>query len=280
MSEQHTFVLQSPTGADLHGVVDFPKQGGPRPTVVVCHGFKGFLEWGFFPPLAELLRERGFTVVRFNFSGAGMRPGDELVTDLEAFRAALFSQDRDDLLRVIAALGEEIAPGRVDPGHVGVVGHSRGGGAAILAAAHDAGRDKVHALITWNAVATFDRFKPYEDAWRRDGFIPLVNGRTGQELEIGVEVLDDLQKNASDLDLKAAAAKVRAPWRILHGASDETVPVAEALSLDAAAQGVHELQIIDDADHTWGAKHPFAGPTPYLITAMNHTQIWLRRHLC
>ena len=32
----------------------------PRPAVVVLHGFKGFKDWGMFPPLADRLARAGF----------------------------------------------------------------------------------------------------------------------------------------------------------------------------------------------------------------------------
>jgi len=95
------------------------------------------MEYGFFPYLAELLAGRGFVVVRFNFSSAGMAPGDERVTDTEAFRHGLITDDRAELLEVLAAVaGGRLAAGRVDPDRLGLMGHSRGGGAALLAAAH------------------------------------------------------------------------------------------------------------------------------------------------
>ena len=68
MSETTPFTLETPT-ALLHGLVDLPDEPGERPTVVICHGFKGFMEWGFFPALATLLAERGFVAVRVNLSG-------------------------------------------------------------------------------------------------------------------------------------------------------------------------------------------------------------------
>ena len=33
----------------------------PRPAVVVLHGFKGFKDWGFFPPFAERIARAGMT---------------------------------------------------------------------------------------------------------------------------------------------------------------------------------------------------------------------------
>ena len=274
------FRLQFANGRELLGVVQAPEQPGPRPTVVVCHGFKGFMDWGFFPFLGELLTERGFAVIRFNFTGSGMRPGDVLVTDAEAFRRATFSQDVIDLTKVLEALGEDIGEGLVDPQRIGLFGHSRGGGIATLAAAQESWRGKIRALVTWAAVSTFDRLTLDEKKiWRRRGFVPVVNSRTGQQLTVDAMVLEDLEKFRDHLDPRTAGAARRAPWLILHGDQDETVPVSEARLLAAHAAAPCQLRLIHDGDHTLGIKHPFNGPTPHLVEALNATQEWFRNHL-
>ncbi len=274
------FTLSPPTGRALHGLVDFPEAPGPRPTVVVCHGFKGFMEWGFFPYLAELLANRGYTVVRFNLSGAGMLPGDELVTSTDAFKANTYGKELEDLLAVLAALASEIAPGRIDLERLGLVGHSRGGGAALLAAASDAWREKARALVTWAAIASIDRLDPATMAlWRRLGELPVENARTGQKLALGPEMLAEVEAAPPALDLLAAAGRRRAPWLIVHGEADESVPADEGRALAGAAAEPSELLEIPEGSHTFGARHPFAGPTPQLIQAMNATQTWFRRHL-
>ena len=282
MSRSEPFVLRTTQGRELQGVVQLPKTPGRRPTVVVCHGFKGFMEWGFFPPLADLLAERGFVVVRFNLSGTGMHPGDELVTDPGAFYGATFSKDVDEIVEVLAAVGREIAPESADPERLGLVGHSRGGGGAVLAAARSPG---LRALVTWAAVATFDRQgEEVKAKWRRTGSLPVANARTGQELEIGVEVLDDLEARREELDILKAAERVQAPWLIAHGEADETVAAEDARRLHERATmdrdaAERELLVVPEAGHTFGAVHPFQGPTPELIRVMNATQTWLKRHL-
>jgi pimeloyl-ACP methyl ester carboxylesterase len=262
----------------LHGLVDLPEEPGERPTIVLCHGFKGFMEWGFFPYLAELLADRGFVVVRFNVAGAGMVPGEDVVSDPGAFKANTHGREMADLLAVLDATGGSIAPGRVDRGRLGLFGHSRGGGNAILAAGREPWRGRVRALVTWAAVATFDRYSPGQKAaWRRDGELPVVNARTGQKLALGAELLEELDRE--DLDVPAAARSVRAPWLIVHGEEDESVAVADADRLAAASSGSRELLRIPGANHRFGARRPFVGPTPHLIQAMNATQRWFRRHL-
>lgn len=281
MSIVEPFKLDRPGGGVLRGVVDLPEAPGRRPTVVICHGFKGFMEWGFFPAVAELLAQRGFVTVRFNLAGSGMQPGDELVSDPRAFSANTYSAEVADLLRVLEATGHEIADDRVDRGRLGLLGHSRGGGAAILAAASQPWRDRIRALVTWAAISHVDRYTPEEKrVWRATGELPVVNTRTGQQLALGRGLLEDVERHsAGSLDILAAAGRVAAPWLIVHGGDDESVPASEAAELAARAAGTHELLVIPGAGHTFGAKHPFVGPTPHLIQALNATQTWFRRHL-
>ncbi len=283
MTQIQAFRLDSPPsfGGCLHGFVHLPdldKFSAPRPTVVICHGFKGFMEWGFFPPLADLLCERGFVAVRFNYSGSGMQPGDELVTDLDAFRRNTFSLELQETQKILGSL-EEIAPSRVDPSRIGLLGHSRGGAAAVLAAASAPWVDRIGALVTWAALCSFERYAQHEVEWRRQGVLPTRNGRTGQELELGIELLEDLRLHPEELDLAAASARIRAPWSIVHGTDDEAVPFSEAHDFAGWATTTHQVVEIKDGSHTFGARHPFVGPTPELVRAMNATQLWFRRHL-
>ena len=263
----------------LEGLADLPDRRGPAPVVVFCHGFKGFAEWGFFPPLAALLAERGLAVVRFNTSGSGMRLGEDRATDLEGFRRHTLSGELADILAVLDAL-PRLVSGRLDPDRVALFGHSRGGALALLAAASPQWRDRLRALVTWSAIAGFDRLTDAEKRrWRERGEHVVVNLRTGQRLPMGVGLLDDLESHRERLDPLAAAAALRAPWLIVHGDADPTVPIAEGERLAFAAASPARFLRVAGADHGFGAVHPFAGPNPRLVEAMNATQAWLLRYL-
>jgi len=264
------FTLTSRLGEPIRGDLRLPDGPGPHPAVVVCHGFKGFKDWGFHPWLGERLAEGGLAALHFGFSRNGVRADGGDIEDLEAFRENTLSIERDDLDTVLdAVLAGKVDPA-LDPSRLGLMGHSRGGGIALVGAAE---RHEARALVTWAAVSHFDRIhdEPTLEAWRRTGVYEVVNSRTGQRLPMGVAFLDDVLRNLHRLDLLAAASRLDAPWLIVHGLEDETVPFEEAEALRRASGKRAALLAVDGAGHTFGAVHPFAGPTPHLTEALETT---------
>ena len=57
-----------------------------------------------------------------------------------------------------------------------------------------------------------------------------------------------------------------------------TVPVSDARTLFAAADNA-ELCIVEGGSHTFGAKHPYEGPTSELRIATETTLAWLDQQL-
>jgi dienelactone hydrolase len=234
-------------------------RGSPRPAVVVVHGFKGFKDWGLWPALAERLARAGLSAVTLNLSGSGVDDSGEFVYP-ERFGHNTFSAELQDLRRVTDALaGGEL--GVAPPSAVGLLGHSRGGGIAVLHAASDA---RIKALATWAAISTVERWPASQRAaWRSAGVNEVKNVRTGQVLPLYPDVLDDIERHAAALDIEAAAARVAVPWLIVHGTDDEAVALAEGERLAAAAPGARFLAV-EGAGHTFGAIHPWGGATPAL----------------
>lgn len=245
----------------------------PRPAVVIVHGFKGFKDWGMFPALAERLARAGFTAVTMNLSGSGVDQKGEFVYP-ELFGHNTYSAEQRDLQIVLASLARGDL-GLAPISEFGLVGHSRGGGTAILAAATD---PRIRALVTWAAISHVDRWPGRAAEWRQTGKLDVVNARTGQILPMYTDVLDDIERNRAALDIAAAAAGLRKPWLIVHGTGDDSVNVAEAHQLASLApEG--RLLLLEGAGHTFGAVHPFAGMTSDLAQAVDETVKWMGRHL-
>jgi pimeloyl-ACP methyl ester carboxylesterase len=246
----------------------------------VCHGFKGFKDWGFFPYVGERLAAAGFAAVGFNFAGSGIGPDLENCTELDRFAADTISQQTNDLGCVLDALaaGTLHPGGRLDAGRVALLGHSRGGAVAILRARTDR---RVRTVVTWAGVSTLVRWSAEERcAWRERGFAEVQNARTGQVLRMNWSYVEDLERNADRLDVQAAAGGLEIPLLVVHGEDDESVPVREARVLSSAAPpGAAELVLLPHAGHTFGAVHPWAGTTPALEAALERTIAWFARHL-
>lgn len=288
MLNERTFVLDGPDGEPIRGDLRHPARGpAPRTGVVVLHGFKGFRNWGFFPHVCRELARAGQTVVSFDFSRNGVGRGGEDFDELEAFARNTFTRELEEVHLVCRALRAGDLPVAA-PEAIALLGHSRGGGTAVLAAAETA----AEALVTWAAVATFDRWDDQvKEEWRRTGRIHVANARTGQDMPLDVTLLDDLERNARRLDVEAAARRLAAPpeprpWLIVHGSDDASVPVEEGRRLaDAARRGAEgqdapvHLEVIEGAGHTFGASHPFSRPGPHLDRALAVTRDHLNRSL-
>jgi uncharacterized protein len=229
-------------------------------TVVLCHGFKGFAHWGFFPYLAQTLAENGLTAITFDFSGSGIGPDRESFTEPGAFAGNTLSREQEDLENLVDYARRR----KLIEGKFGLFGHSRGGGTAIL---FSAGVDSnVSSLVTWSSISYPNRWSS-EDVitWRRQGYADVTNSRTGQVMRLDTDLLDDVELHGkTKLDIQAAAGKIKVPWLIVHGTGDETVPSSEAEKLHALSPGVSTLRLIKDANHGFDAKHPLGEAPPVL----------------
>lgn len=249
-------------------------RGSPRPAVILVHGFKGFKDWGMWPPFAERLARSGITAVSLNVSGSGVDDSGAFAFP-ERFGHNTFSAELEDLGRVVAALYAselEVA----EPSSLGMVGHSRGGGISIL---HTASDPRVRALATWAAISTVDRWPPPEKTlWRATGVQEIRNARTGEILPLYPDVLDDIEHNAAALDIEAATARIDVPWLLVHGTEDEAVSFAEGQLLAASRAGTRFLSV-EGAAHTFGAAHPMPREHPALDGVFDATLAFLAAEL-
>lgn len=77
-----------------------------------------------------------------------------------------------------------------------------------------------------------------------------------------------------------AAARVAAPWLIVHGRRDAAVsPDAAQALFRSAPAGKAELLVVGEADHDFGVAPDWRGPTAAFEQALQATVRWLARHL-
>lgn len=240
------FTIPSEEDLPLRGVLDVPERA--RGLVVIVHGFKGFMDWGFFPWLAERFFRSRLAVCRFNMSRSGIGEDSESFDRLDLFAGDTYSTQVSDLLTVVRYAQEQVPELPTF-----LLGHSRGGGVALLAA-QDVPR--LEGVATWSAISRADRWdEATKEQWRRDGYREEINARTKQVMRMSPAILDDFDANHERLNILAAAERLTVPLLVMHGGRDESVPVAEASQIYERASDA-SLMIIENAGHTYNAIHP------------------------
>ena len=230
-----------------------------KPIVIFCHGYKGFKDWGAWQLVAEHFANAGFNFVKFNFSYNGTTPDKPKdFADLTAFGNNNYVKELDDLGKVIDWVEQNTEfEDYFDTSNIYLIGHSRGGGIAIIRTAID---QRIKKLATWASVSDFHhRLVPNEEGlktWRDEGAIYVKNARTGQELPHYYQFYESLQKNLDLLNLEKQTRSVKQPMLIVHGDGDEAVSLAEAKNL-AVWNPKAKFIIIPDGTHTFKTKHPW-----------------------
>lgn len=239
----------------LRGDLRVPDGDPFAPLVIVCHSFMAFKDWGFFPRLAEKIAEAGFATFAFNFARNGVGTEDGKISDFATFERNTVTSELQDLEDVIAVAKTEVDEfSLIDGSKIALLGHSRGGGIAIATAASNS---NVQALVTLSAISTFQRWTGHQRAlWRERGYHPLAKDSNASPLRLGVDLLNDLEHNASTLDLRKAAGHVHIPWLIVHGSADVTVPPREAEALfEASNKSGSELHWLDGVGHLYNSRN-------------------------
>ncbi|MBK7252472.1 MAG: alpha/beta hydrolase [Ignavibacteria bacterium] len=259
--------IKNKTGDDLITDFRFPESGTEKlPLVILCHGFKGFKDWGCFPYMMERIAEEGNFAVSFNFSynGTGENDFDQSdFTRLDLFAENTFSRELDDLGSIIDHLFENKDKYNYDKGNITLTGHSRGGGIAILKTAED---KRISKLVVLSSVCNFDRYSDtLKKKWKEVGYFEVINSRTNQMMRLNYTLIEDLIKNKERLDIQKAISEITVPVMIIHGAQDITVDYSNAEDLYSRSDKEKtKLFLIENTGHTFGAVQPFEGTTKAL----------------
>lgn len=219
--------------------------------IVFIHGFMGFKDWGAWNLVQDFFNSYGFAFCKFNIShnGGTIQQGIDF-PDIEAFGKNTYSHEIKD----VECLLKEIKPYFKEQALTHLIGHSRGGGTALLAAE----QSKVSSICLWASISSIsDRF-PDDDVlnnWKATGVRFVSNARTGQKLPQYYSLYEDFHQNKDKLNIQEKASSCKIPTAVFHGDADQSVAIAEGEAL--AAWLKTNLQVIRGADHVFGAQHPW-----------------------
>lgn len=251
------------TGYDQYPIaldIFFEDSKEPLPVIVYAHGFNGFKDWGNFDLIAEKFAKKGFAFVKFNFSHNGTIPQQpEEFVNLDAFGKNNYSIELSDLRSVIDWVCDWANPYSqlLDVDQISLMGHSLGGGIAILYASED---DRIKKLVTWagiNECKTPWGNWPDEKmlAWKQTGVDYYMNGRTQQQMPLYYQLYEDYLRNSARLNIRDAINRLEIPILICHGTQDNAVPVQKAY--DLVKWQPHAKLFTVESDHVFGRRHPW-----------------------
>ena len=237
--------------------IGFKQTTAKRPIAIFAHGFKGSKDWGHIPLIMNYFVEHNFAFLKFNFSHNGGTLDNPIdFPDLEAFGNNNLSKEITDLNDVINYVFENnVFPNEeVDLNEIYVIGHSRGGGISLLTTQLN---KKIKKIVTWASVSDYYKRLPQNlSAWQKTGTIFIENTRTKQQMPMYYQFVEDLMANKKTLTIEKAVKNIQIPQLIIHGTNDATVLVDEAQQIKKWNPNA-VLHLIENADHTFGGKHPF-----------------------
>ncbi|WP_296381832.1 alpha/beta fold hydrolase [Winogradskyella sp.] len=236
----------------------YSKEKTNQPIVIFCHGYKGFKDWGAWNIMAESIAKGTICFIKFNFShngGTMKNPID--FPDLETFGNNNYTKELDDLHDVINWIEKHFENNsHVNTNQICLIGHSRGGGIAILKASED---NRVKKLITLASVSDFGRRTATVGdlkEWKEEGVKYVLNGRTKQQMPHFYQFYEDFKANEERLHIKSSTKRLQIPMLIIHGDNDTSVSINEANELHEWNLN-SQLKIIEGADHVFNSRHPW-----------------------
>ncbi|MBT8178085.1 MAG: OsmC family protein [Eudoraea sp.] len=229
MKPQKVF-FQNTEGQQLVGRLELPADQHPHNFALFAHCFTCNKNLSAVRNISRALTNKGFGVLRFDFTGLGESDGD--------FADTNFSGNVEDLVAAAGYLGEHHkAPSLL-------VGHSLGGAAVIFAAAQI---NSVKAVATIGAPSD-----PKHVAHLLEGNLEEIKtqGKAtvklgGRPFTIKKHFLEDLEAHT----LPKVAKNLKKALLILHSPQDRTVEIKNAEQIYLAARHPKSFITLDGADH-------------------------------
>ncbi|WP_338042277.1 alpha/beta hydrolase family protein [Paenibacillus alba] len=234
-----------------------------RGRLIICHGYKGFKDWGMFPHVAQGLANE-VDVISINFSHNGV--GEDLLefTELEKFAKDTYSKDLEDLAAVIQYSQHQDDTTVEKP--VFLLGHSRGAAVCLIYALDHP--EQISGVLSWNGTANVDLLTEENKAEiRAKGRTYTLNGRTKQNMPLDLEILEDMERNAERFDIVGRIREAACPITLIQGTEDGERGIQGSKRLIEQNPAITWIRI-PEGNHTFGSVHPFKGESQPLRGAI------------
>ncbi|MDA7803470.1 alpha/beta hydrolase [Crocinitomix sp.] len=228
----------------------------PKALIIFVHGYKGYKDWGAWNLMEDFFVKAGFGFIKFNLTHNGGTVDNPIdFDDLEAFGKNCYTFEINDLDIIIEEVYRMASQELELTIPIYLLGHSRGGGVALLAGSRNKYISKIISLAGISDIGV--RFPVGDELmdWERDGLYYVQNGRTKQEMPHFYSFYIDYLNHQEELNIEKEAKLKTKDFLQIHGDMDLSVSISEGLAV--ANWTNTELVIIKGAGHTFGAQQPW-----------------------
>jgi pimeloyl-ACP methyl ester carboxylesterase len=219
--------------------------------ILFIHGFMGYKDWGAWNLMQDFYTSKGFGFCKYNVSHNGTTIDNPTeFNDLSAFANNSYTKELEDLTSALNWLENQFD----ELPKIYLVGHSRGGGVALLGSKDE----RVYRVVTLAAISSIEKRFPEGkqlQVWETQGTKYTLNGRTNQKMPQLFSQYEDFIANKELLDIQKACETSTKRTLVIHGDADTSVEIKEGH--DIANWLKTRLFEIEEADHTFGAKEPW-----------------------
>jgi esterase/lipase len=219
--------------------------------ILFIHGFMGYKDWGAWNLMQDFYTSKGFGFCKYNVSHNGTTIDNPTeFNDLSAFANNSYTKELEDLTSALDWLENQFD----ELPKIYLVGHSRGGGVALLGSKDE----RVYRVVTLAAISSIEKRFPEGkqlQVWETQGTKYTLNGRTNQKMPQLFSQYEDFIANKEILDVQKACETSTKRTLVIHGDADTSVEIKEGH--DIANWLKTRLFEIEEADHTFGAKEPW-----------------------
>ncbi|MFT4343877.1 MAG: alpha/beta hydrolase [Candidatus Woesearchaeota archaeon] len=200
--------------------------------IIFSHGFTGDKsERGKFESTAQVLRESGYAVLRFDYSGCGESDDDTLTVAKQV-------NDLQSAIAFVRLKGYE---------RIGLLGYSLGGLIALKCF------DGIETIVLWAPVTNKISYT-WDKRYSKEQLTEfLVKGYATKikKNSIRSTVLIDKQMliDRESVNQRMLLKYVTCPVLIIHGDCDTNVPYTDSQNAISLLSNHSELKILNDADH-------------------------------